>query len=196
MTLRADQRAATERRIVAAVADLITHEHPATITVPDVARRAGLGVATVYRYFPNKEALLDAAVPVGNERTWQALADRPSAFADAAAIVRQSFAELADHLDLARNQLLSPTGRAMRKRRARRKRALLARAASDAGLPDDEATQRLLVLIELLVSAPVLIELLDQHGHDPETAAAHVGWAVEALIAATADHSHERGDNA
>ena len=196
MTLRADQRAATERRIIAAVAELITHEHPATLTVPDVARRAGMGVATIYRYFPTKEALLDAAVPVGNERTWQSLTARPSPFADAAAIVRQSFAELGDHLDLARNQLVSPAGRAMRKRRASRKRALLARAAADAGFPDDEATHRLLVLIELLVSAPILIELLDQHGHDTETAAAHVGWAVEALIAATADHSHNRGDKA
>ena len=44
-----------------AVSDLVANDHPAAISVPAVAERAGVGVATVYRYFPTKEALLDAA---------------------------------------------------------------------------------------------------------------------------------------
>jgi AcrR family transcriptional regulator len=35
--------------------------------VDDVARRAGVGVGTVYRHFPTKEALLEAVAAVGYE---------------------------------------------------------------------------------------------------------------------------------
>ena len=47
-----------------AVAELVADAHPASISVPAVAARAGVGVATVYRYFPTKEALLDASALV------------------------------------------------------------------------------------------------------------------------------------
>ena len=38
----------------------------------DVARSAGVGVGTVYRHFPNKEALIDALI----ERRFERLAER------------------------------------------------------------------------------------------------------------------------
>ena len=60
-TLRDAHKNATRSRIVRAVADLVAEAHPASISVPAVAKRAGVGVATVYRYFPTKEALLDAS---------------------------------------------------------------------------------------------------------------------------------------
>jgi AcrR family transcriptional regulator len=186
MSPREQQRADTRRRIVEAVAALITDEHPAAISVPAVARRAGVGVATVYRYFPTKEALLDAAVMIGNEATWQAIASSGIDLRDAPTLVARSYAELAQHLDLARNQMLSPAGRAMRRRRRVRKRALLESAAIQRGLdPADPGTERLLVLVELLASASALLELHDQLELDPSTAAAHVGWAIEHLVLAT-----------
>jgi AcrR family transcriptional regulator len=50
----------------------------------DIARRAGVGIATLYRRFPGRAALiravaLDVLVSVGNE-AWQALAEEPDAF--------------------------------------------------------------------------------------------------------------------
>jgi len=56
--LRADARRNRER--VMEVARLAFAESGSDLPIEDLARRAGVGVGTVYRHFPNKEALLDA----------------------------------------------------------------------------------------------------------------------------------------
>ncbi|MGO9957047.1 MAG: TetR family transcriptional regulator [Solirubrobacteraceae bacterium] len=54
--LRADARRNRERILESARA--VFAEHGADAQIDDVARRAGVGVGTVYRHFPTKEALL------------------------------------------------------------------------------------------------------------------------------------------
>ena len=54
--LRADARRNRERILEGARA--VFAEHGAAAQMDDVARRAGVGVGTVYRHFPTKEALL------------------------------------------------------------------------------------------------------------------------------------------
>ena len=51
--------AANRARVLAAAAEVF-HEQGLTAGLEDVARRAGVGVGTVYRRFPHREALLDA----------------------------------------------------------------------------------------------------------------------------------------
>jgi AcrR family transcriptional regulator len=58
--LRADARRNREA-IVAAARELFALHGPAT-PMDDIAARAGVGVGTVYRHFPTKEALLTALV--------------------------------------------------------------------------------------------------------------------------------------
>ena len=56
----------TRTNILRALVDLIVEQGPGTISIPDVAERAGVSVRTVYHYFPTKEALFDgltAAIP-------------------------------------------------------------------------------------------------------------------------------------
>jgi len=61
--LRCDA-ARNRQRILEAAHDVFV-ERGTGLTVDEVARRAGVGVGTVYRRFPSKEALLDAvALPV------------------------------------------------------------------------------------------------------------------------------------
>src|SRR3954453_5806171 len=57
---RADARRNRER--VIAAARVVFSEHGREAQMDDVARRAGVGVGTVYRHFPTKEALLVALV--------------------------------------------------------------------------------------------------------------------------------------
>jgi AcrR family transcriptional regulator len=63
---------ATRTGILRALVDLIVDEGPATISIPQVARRADVSVRTVYHYFPTKEALFD-----GLTEAIPSLAERP-----------------------------------------------------------------------------------------------------------------------
>ena len=56
--LRADARRNREKVLVAARA--VFSEHGRDAQMDDVARRASVGVGTVYRHFPTKEALIEA----------------------------------------------------------------------------------------------------------------------------------------
>lgn len=51
--------AANRERVLAAAAEVF-HERGVDASLEDVARRAGVGVGTVYRRFPSREALLEA----------------------------------------------------------------------------------------------------------------------------------------
>jgi AcrR family transcriptional regulator len=63
--LRADARRNRERVLVAARETFAADGLDAQ--VDDVADRAGVGVGTVYRHFPTKEALIDAVAAAGYE---------------------------------------------------------------------------------------------------------------------------------
>jgi AcrR family transcriptional regulator len=56
--LRADAKRNREK--VLAAAHAVFSEHGREAQIDDVARRAGVGVGTVYRHFPTKEALIEA----------------------------------------------------------------------------------------------------------------------------------------
>ncbi|MBJ7330164.1 MAG: TetR/AcrR family transcriptional regulator [Solirubrobacteraceae bacterium] len=56
--LRADARRNREKVLEAARAEFAAEGQGAQM--PDIARRAGVGVGTVYRHFPTKEALVEA----------------------------------------------------------------------------------------------------------------------------------------
>src|ERR671929_2362335 len=58
--LRADARRNREKVLAAARA--VFSENGRDAQMDDVARRAGVGVGTVYRHFPTKEALIEALV--------------------------------------------------------------------------------------------------------------------------------------
>ena len=58
--LRADARRNRERILVAA--RYACAEHGSNVQIHDVARGAGVGIGTLYRHFPTKEALLEALV--------------------------------------------------------------------------------------------------------------------------------------
>ncbi len=75
--MRADARR-NRLRILGAARELFAREEP-DVQIDDVARLAGVGVGTVYRHFPDKEALMGELVRerfgIFNERLRAALAD-------------------------------------------------------------------------------------------------------------------------
>ena len=80
---RAEKQAETRRRIVRAVSDLHRTVGPAHTTVSAIAERAGVRRLTVYRHFPNEEALVAACgadweerYPMPDPATWASI-DEP-----------------------------------------------------------------------------------------------------------------------
>lgn len=186
-TLRDAHKRATRARIVEAVAELVAEAHPASISVPAVARRAGVGVATVYRYFPTKEALLDAsAMVLGDDAKLTSLDAYPSTFEEAATLLPDQFAAVARQLPLARNQLSSPLGRQLRQVRWQAKQASLVRALAGSGIdPDSPEGRRLAAIADVLTSSTAVLELHDKAGIPIDVATDHVLWALDVLTRAT-----------
>jgi AcrR family transcriptional regulator len=83
--MRADARRNRER-ILAAARELFAGGPP-EVQMDELAQRAGVGVGTLYRHFPDKEALMGELVrerfELFNERLQVAVADAPSRAADA-----------------------------------------------------------------------------------------------------------------
>jgi len=72
--LRADARRNRERVLEAA--ELVLSSEGVTAPIDEVARRAGVGVGTVYRQFPTKEALYEAVLLRRMERLVEAARSR------------------------------------------------------------------------------------------------------------------------
>ncbi|GAA3556707.1 TetR/AcrR family transcriptional regulator [Nonomuraea rosea] len=75
---RADARRNRERLL--AVARTVVAEHGTEASLRDIARRAEVGLGTLYRHFPTREALLEALLRQGFDR----LAERAEALAEGA----------------------------------------------------------------------------------------------------------------
>src|SRR5918911_2465766 len=61
VSLREQHAEATRERILSAVAELLERGEAEDLTVPDVAAASGVSLRTVYRYYPTREQLLEAA---------------------------------------------------------------------------------------------------------------------------------------
>ncbi|MCW2613720.1 MAG: putative TetR family transcriptional regulator [Frankiales bacterium] len=96
--------AANRERVLSAAADVF-HERGLAAGLDDVARRAGVGVATVYRRFPSREALLEALLAD--------LFDAYTAVADAA-LAQPDGTGLASYVRTASEVQATPRGCALR----------------------------------------------------------------------------------
>src|ERR1700709_776663 len=72
--MRADARKNYDR-LLAVGRDVVT-EHGADASLRDVARRAGVGLGTLYRHFPTREALIEALLRTNVDELTAQAADR------------------------------------------------------------------------------------------------------------------------
>jgi AcrR family transcriptional regulator len=185
MSIRAQHRALTERAILDAVLALIAEGELDQVSVPAVAQRSGVSVATIYRYFPTKATLLDAAAWVPSSH---AAALRPGrltggGFREYLVALWTGFAE---NLPLLRHQATSTAGREMRALRLDAGRRQLAAELHDLGLdPKSAPAKRLLSLYLLLGGSLALLELHDRQALSVDDAVDEVAWAAQVLLAAT-----------
>ena len=179
--LRERQRETTREQIVDAVHALLSEEHPATLSMPQVAARAGTSLRTLYRYFPTKEALIEAA-----SESFRVPADVVGGavtLANLQTYIRASWRGFTDGITAVRAQHLSPAGRSLRQKRVPPSRTTVRAALEAEGvdLPRDEF-DRLTDLVIAIISSSMYLELVDRLGHDDEDAADLATFTVSAVI--------------
>ena len=190
MTLREEQRELTRRTILSAVLDLVAEGSMGELSVPLVAARSGASVATIYRYYPTKDALLSAAAEEPARRAGGALI---TAGEDGSAYLRKMWEDFAGHLDLVRHQVASDAGREMRNRRYATAKAWFEESLTAQGVdPETAAGRRLARLGLLLTSSIAFLDLHDRQGQSPGEAVDDVSWAIAVLTEATRTSSKQK----
>jgi AcrR family transcriptional regulator len=187
VSLRDEHRELTRRKVLAAVLDLVGEGVLDELSVPAVARRSGVSLATIYRYFPTKSDLLAAAAeePARRAAGREGKVDRDVAV-DFGELHAEMWREFSKNLPLLRHQVASEAGREMRLARLERSRAELASYLERSGIdPDTSEGQRLIALLLVVSGSLALVELYDRQQLDVETALDHSRWAVRALVDAT-----------
>jgi AcrR family transcriptional regulator len=175
--LREEQARTTRGRILdAVIAALARQENP---SVPALAKAAGVSIPTVYRYFPTREALMDATQDAIGERlrrpSW---AETPQ---DYVARIPDRFAWFEQNGDLIRAILGSVLGRdlihAVRLRRERLlEKVVGARVAKKAG------ARARIAMLSVLDDASTWRFLRDAWGLSLEEAASASAWATQVLL--------------
>ena len=188
MAIRDRQKAETREQIIEAVHAVLTEEHPATLSMPRVAARAGTSLRTLYRYFPTKEALIDAA-----SETFVVSPDEVGGrlgLDNLAEYLRIQWSQFSRSVAAVRAQHATPAGRALRDTRLPRQRALVRAALVEHGvsLPDDDL-DRLTDLVIATLSSSMYLELVDRMGRSDDEAARMAAFAVAAVV----DHATHQG---
>ena len=186
MSLREDQRALTRQKVLAAVLELVSEGSLDDLSVPAVAQRSGVSVATIYRYFPTRDDLLTAAAAEPSRQAWGRRHAGRDGDDDLTEFQRAMWHDFADNLPLLRHQVASAAGRAMRTTRLDSSRRSLAgyieRQGVDSATPTGE---RLISLLLLINGSLALLELHDRQGLVVDEAIDRSRWATRALIDAT-----------
>lgn len=180
MSLRDDQIALTRRRIVDAVAQLLVEADPSALSIPVVAKRAGVSVRTVYRHFEDKAALVRSVAEVDDPAT-----RLPLPAADGSDLCAYLKVAWSDEIQLPhlRAQLRTVAGQRVRAERRRSQRPYLDIVLDAWSIElDDDSRRRLIDLVQLMTGSAALVELTEVLGESSDEAAATATWAVEALM--------------
>lgn len=180
-SLRDEHAARTRERILDAAIVLLAEGTLAELTIPLVAARAGVAVRTVYRYFPTKEALLEAVAVLHDGRFG------PQPFLETEGDVRALAPDLFEHyetnLDLMRAARQSGVGR-VTSGRTRRSRIASCEAALEPlleGLPEEER-RRAISIVYFLHSSATYLYQRDILGRDADESTASITWLIDLVM--------------
>jgi len=181
--LRAEQAEATRARILDATIRVIAGGL-AYVSIPAVAREAGVSVATVYRHFATKRDLLAAVYPHSVRGAGLDELVRPRSMDELLGGLRTYF-ERTDSLgNLARLAMASPGSEEVRALNMPDRLAMFRRIAdSVVPKPSEADRDRIARVLVILTASSALRLWRDQLGSSVDEVADDVDWVIHALIA-------------
>jgi AcrR family transcriptional regulator len=183
--LRAEQAEETRARILDATIRVMARGL-ATLSVPDVAREAGVSVPTVYRHFGTKQALLAAVYPHLAHRAGLAQLVEPKSVEDFREMVRNIFGRLHAMGDEARVAMTSPASEEARRMQMPARYAMSRRfAAAVMPAASEVERDRLARVLIILASSSAMRLWMDHLGSSVDEAADDVDWLIRKVASAT-----------
>jgi AcrR family transcriptional regulator len=172
----------TRRAIIEALIALLVDEHPATISIPAVAKRANVSVRTVYHHFPTKEALFDELLDTTNRPEYRPELNEATTPKELAQTIPDAYRYLERNADLFHAVRVSEVGSRIKgvldQRNIDRIEKALQPLKTDL---DDEAFRRLCAIVGAIASSDTYRNLTVRYGLDRDDAAAVTTWAVTTL---------------
>ena len=185
--LRAEQAEATRSRILEATIRVMA-EGAASVSIPAVAREAGVSVPTVYRHFGTKRDLLMAVYPHLARQVGIGPVAVPETVAGFREMVRTVFGRLELLGEGARVAMSSPASEEVRKAQMTDRYAASRRFAAGIMPTATRAEQdRLARVLVILASSYAMRIWRDHLGFSVEEAADDIDWLLRTLLVSTAE---------
>jgi AcrR family transcriptional regulator len=181
--LRAQQAEETRVRILDATIRVIAGGL-AYVSIPAVAREAGVSIPTIYRHFGTKRGLLAAVYPHSVRRAGLDKIQPPSSIDELRAGMPAYFDRLESFDDLARAAMASPASQEVRALNMPDRLAMFRRVAdSIVPAPSEVDRNRIARLLVVLTASSSVRLWRDQLGASVNEAADDVDWVIDAVIA-------------
>ena len=182
--LRSEQAEATRSRILDAAVRVVADGF-ASVSIPAVAREAGVSVPTIYRHFATKRDLLAAMYPHLLNRARLNQPPPPRSLDELRDGMRAYFEHLDSFDDLARAAIASPASDDVRRLSMPNRLAMFDQLADTIEpKPSKVDRDRIARLLVTMTSSSTLRLWRDHFGRSVDEAADDVDWLVRAAIAA------------
>lgn len=184
--VRAAQKDRTRHRILDTLAEQMAHGTFDSLSMEHIAEAAGIGPATLYRYFPNREALLDGLVEHFDDVMGvMGRTQSPRSPEDVVQVIEQAFPAFDKHPALVKAFLISQLGSSAHARGRARRIQGIERALEEVtrGL-DEPGRTEVVAIIAHLSSLQTWLSMTEEFGLTGEQVGEGVAWAIKTLLAA------------
>jgi len=182
--------AATRERILAAVADLLEEGELQDLTMPAVAEASGVSLRTIYRYYPTREELLEAAGRwIGDELLQHPY---PRNLDDVADLFQVGCREFDERPGLVRSMALSRLGQRVRSYRHRERLEAIGQALREEleGINEQEL-RRAEAVLAYLHNMLAYTTLREENELTGEEIGEAIGWAIRTLVEDLRKRDHQ-----
>ena len=182
MSLREQHAMATRERILGAVADLLERGAAEELTIPAVAEVSGVSLRTIYRYYPTREQLLEAAGRwIGDELLKHPY---PRDLDEVADLYEEGARDFDARPGLVRALAFSQLGQRVRGyRRRERLEAISRMVRSELTELSETELRRAEAVLAYLHNMLAYTTLREENGLSGEEIGEAIGWAIRTLIA-------------